>query len=212
MPLFRTFQVDDLKVGIWKVLETVDQLRDRLVPFSMYEPQFQSLKSPRRQLEWLAVRVLLQEMCGQMKAIDYLPSGKPFLRDKSMCISFSHTKDYVAVALHPSQEVGVDIEQTGDRVKKVMPRFIRADERWMLGRPEEMYALLLHWSAKETLFKLLQKSEVDFLEHLQILPFPWASQGSFVGREYRSSSPQEFLIHYDTHPDFVLTFALKKDV
>ena len=209
MPLFRTYQQGDLRVGIWKVLETAEQLQSRLVPFDVYQTQYQSLKAPKRRLEWLAVRALMQEMCGKIKVIDYLPSGKPFLRDRSFHLSISHTNGYVAVALHPSLEVGVDIEQYAERVKKVMLRFIRTDEQWMVGQPEEINALLLHWSAKETMYKLLQQSEVDFLEHLQILPFSCATQGMFIGREYCTPFHHSYQIHYDTHPDFVLTYALQ---
>ena len=161
----------------------------------------------KRKQEWLAVRVLLKELCGEEKKIAYLPSGKPYLEDRSAFVSFSHTPGYVAVALHPSLEVGVDIEQYGTKIQRVASRFIREDEKVSVESGDEIYALLLHWSAKETMFKLMEDEAVDFINHLHILTFAPKGSGTFHACEYRSGQEHKFLIHYDTHPDYVLTFA-----
>lgn len=207
MPLFRTYRKGDLTVGIWKVDETVEQLRSMFHQFSIYEEAFSRFTSEKRKQEWLAVRVLLKELCGEEKKITYLSSGKPYLEDGSKFISFSHTHGYVAVALHPSVEVGIDIEQYGTRVKKVASRFIREDEKVSVEAGDEVYALLLHWSAKETLFKLMNIEAVDFIEHLHILPFLPKESGMLEANEYRSGQNHKFQIYYETHPDYVLTFA-----
>ena len=211
MPLYRTYRKGDLTVGVWKVDETVEQLRSMFHHFSIYEEAFSRFSSEKRQQEWLAIRVLLKELCGEEKEIMYHPSGKPYLKDGSACISFSHTHGYVAVALHPFSEVGVDIEQYGTRVQRVASRFIREDEMVSIKAGDEVYALLLHWSAKETMFKLLEEEAVDFISHLHILPFRLQESGVFEAREYRSGKEKNFLIHYDTHPDYVLTFAYLKN-
>lgn len=207
MPLYRTYKEGNLTVGIWKVDETVEQLRSMFHQFSIYEEGLARFSSEKRKQEWLAVRVLLKELCGEEKPIAYLPSGKPYLEDRSMHISFSHTKDYVAVAVHPSAEVGVDIEQYGTRVQRIASRFIREDERVSVAAGDEIYALLLHWSAKETLFKLMEEEAVDFIRHLHIHPFVPAESGIFQASEYRSGQGRTFVVHYDTHPAYVLTFA-----
>ena len=169
MPLYRTYKQGDLIVGIWKVDETIEQLRSMFHQFSIYEEGFMRFSAEKRKQEWLAVRVLLKELCGEEKEIAYLPSGKPYLEDGSAFVSFSHTSGYVAVALHPSAEVGVDIEQYGTRVQRVASRFIREDEKVSVESGDEIYALLLHWSAKETMFKLMKDEAVDFIKHLHIL-------------------------------------------
>lgn len=207
MPLFRKYQQGNLTVAVWKVDETVEQLRSMFHQFSVYEEGFARFSAEKRKQEWLAVRVLLKEMLGEEKSIAYLPSGKPYLEDGSMHVSFSHTHGYVAVALHPSAEVGVDIEQYGTRVQRVASRFIREDEKVSIASGDEIVGLLLHWSAKETMFKLMDDQGVDFIDHLRVLPFQLEKSGTFKACEYRSDKEMEFLIHYDTHPDYVLTFA-----
>ena len=207
MPLYRTYRKGELVVGVWKVEETIGQLRSMFKDFSLYESDLQKFKAEKRQLEWLAVRVLLKELLGEEKVIDYLPSGKPFLKDRSACVSFSHTCGYVAVAVHPTKEVGIDIEQYGNRVSRLASRFVREDEMQSVRAGNEIYALLLHWSAKETMFKLMNQSDVDFLDHLHILPFIPTELGEMEAVEYRTDLHQTFQISYYTHPDYVLTFA-----
>lgn len=207
MPLYRVYHQHRLTVGVWKVDETIDRLKSMLPDCLVNEPDLLDCKSDKRKLEKLAVRALLKELCGEEKKIAYLPSGKPRLADHSLRVSFSHTPGYVAVAIHPEKEVGVDIEQYGTRVQRLAPRFVREDEMPSVKAGDEVYALLLHWSAKETLFKLMEQADVDFLDHLQILPFTPASSGEMNAYEYRTEKHRSFRIVYDTHPDYVLTFA-----
>lgn len=210
MPLYRTYKQDDLWVGVWKVDETVEQLRSMFHQFSIYEEGFSRFSAEKRKQEWLAVRVLLKELLNEEKEIGYHPSGKPYLKDGSLHVSFSHTVGYVAVALHPTMEVGVDIEQYGVRVKRVASRFIREDELSSITSGDEIYGMLLHWSAKETMFKLMNDEAVDFIDHLHIQPFQMEDSGTMEALEYRSGKNREFHIHYDTHSDYVLTYACLK--
>lgn len=208
MPLYRTYHQGELTVGVWKVDESVGQLRSLLQNFALYEEGYAKFTSEKRKREWLAVRVLLKELCGgEEKQVGYLPSGKPYLVDGTFRISFSHTNGYVAVALHPSVEVGVDIEQYGTKVQRVAHKFVREDERSSIRSGDEVYALLLYWSAKETMFKLMEEEAVDFIDHLRVFPFVPRKSGELEAREYRSGRECRFRIFYDTHPDFVLTFG-----
>ncbi len=208
MSLFRTYKEKELLLGIWKVEETTEQLQE-LFGQQAFPEKPPSPFHEKRKREWLAVRILLKTLCGDEKEIAYRPSGKPFLSDGSYHISISHTGGYAAVALHPSREVGVDIEQYGTRIKRVVSHFMRSDEIPALWRGDDVYALLLHWSAKETLFKLLDTPESDWHLRLHVLPFVPSEEGSFEMCEYLTEQQNHYLIRYVTHPDFVLTWALK---
>ena len=143
MPLYRKIQENGLLVGVWKTEETVEQLLALLGNISMYEKDLEHFTSDMRKYEWLAVRVLLKTLCGEEKKVVYLPSGKPYLADGSAHISISHTNGYVAVALHPTEEVGIDIERYGVRVCRVVSRFVRPDEEKTMNQGDEVYVLLL---------------------------------------------------------------------
>ena len=71
-----------------------------------------------------------------------------------------------------------------------------------------IYQYLLHWSAKETLFKLLDTNEVDFLKHLYICPFTASEEGVFEAEEYRTEMNNHYQIHYMLRDDFVCTWTV----
>lgn len=207
MPLFqRHKEKDNCLWAVWKVEETITQLLALLPHSETYQRDITRFASPKRQLEWLAVRVLLYVLLGEEKSIQYRIDGKPYFSDHSYSLSISHTRGYVAVIVgQPDKEVGIDIEQYGERVHKVASRFMRPDEKAGIYKGTDTWGLLLHWSAKETLFKCLNAEEIDFCEHLQIFPFPIKESGIFQAIEYRTPNRQSFKIHYYLSPDFVLT-------
>lgn len=212
MPILKQWNEEGAYWGIWQVTESAEELRTCLSDVSCEDMELQHFRSSSRQLEYLAVRVLLKEMLGHECRIAHYQSGKPYLPDLSFHITISHTKGYVAIGLHANREVGIDIERVAERVKKVTARFVRPDE---LGGWEshdsvtQLYELLLVWSAKETLFKVLNQQEVDFLGHLQIAPFIYQSAGGkMTGYEYRTKKGMIYGLHYQTHPDFVCTYVV----
>lgn len=210
MPLLKTWKEGNGRWGIWQVTETMEELCACLSD-GVVRQELERLKAPSRKMEYLAVRVLLKTMLGKEVRIGHELSGKPFLRGGEYHVSISHTRGYVAVGLHESARPGIDIETYGERVRKVESRFVREDEmpeRARMESREELYQLLLHWSAKETMYKVLDMEEVDFLRHLKVCPFKLSFSGTFTGESYRETNETCFLIHYLIHPDFVCTYCL----
>ncbi len=165
----------------------------------------EEMGSDRRVNEWLATRVLLHDLTGKDVSILYHDNGSPYLSDQSCNISISHSKDYVAVLLSATLQVGVDIEGISDRIYNIKERFIDTSE--YISKDNELIHLLLHWSAKETLFKLMKESEVDFKEHLRITPFSPEQHGVFEARELKTPMRRKFQVHYEVYDDLVLTWA-----
>ena len=85
-------------------------------------------------------------LCGRKRSL--LLFGKALSKGWKPVYQHLAYGGYVAVALHSSCEVGVDIEQYGTRVRKSSFRFIRSDEEPAMMEGDDVYALLLHWSAK----------------------------------------------------------------
>lgn len=211
MPLFLQHIETDFRWGIWKVEESEEELLACFSDSKQYAEELSKLKSPHRRIEWLAVRVLLQTLSGEEKMVGYYDNGRPYLLDGSCSLSISHTKGYVAVLLSSKQQlVGIDIEQTGERVRKVAHKFIGPSEQISLYNDSDIWSLLLHWSAKESMFKCMDTPEVDFIHHLHIHPFQVQSSGTFQAHETRTPSVREYNVHYLLHPDFVLTYIYIK--
>lgn len=208
MGLFLQDKTERVHWAVWKMEESLETLfaflpdRQRI----WCEQEMQRFISEHRKKEWLSVRVLLNFMLGEEKRIGYSSEGKPFLADHSAFISISHTKGYVAVILSPVIPVGIDIEQYGQRVHKVSGRFIRPDERVEVYQGDATWSLLLHWSAKETIFKYMKAPDAD-LRKLRLLPFLPQENGMFQVREYVTEEQQLFPVCYRLSPNFVLTWT-----
>lgn len=207
MSLFLQHKEEDFQWGIWKVEETEEELLACFSDKATFREQLSQFKAPHRRIEWLAVRVLLAHLMGCEPLVAYMSNGRPYLLDSQYSLSISHTKGYVAVLLSSSSSlVGIDIEQTGERVRKVAHKFVGPDEVINPYDGSDIWSLLLHWSAKESMFKCLDTPEVDFIQHLHIHPFQLQSSGAFQAHETRTASSHTFEVHYLLHPDFVLTY------
>jgi phosphopantetheinyl transferase len=174
----------------------------------VYEREIQHFASKHRRLEWLSVRMLLYTLLGGEKKIMYRSTGKPYLPDYSYCISISHTRGYAAVILSSVNEVSIDIEQYGERIRRVAHKFMHDDEQPSLYFNSDVWSLLLHWSAKEAMFKCMDTAFVDFRTHFRIYPFQIQEEGIFQAKEYYTSKQRDFLIHYLIRPEFVMTWQI----
>lgn len=202
---------EELQWSVWRMEEDLDTLLS-LMPDARkasLEQELQRFTSDHRKLEWLSVRVLLYAMLQEDKRIEYSTEGKPYLSDHSLFISISHTKGYVAVILSPVAPVGIDIEQYGQRVQRVADRFIRPDEQIEPYLGDKTWSMLLHWSAKETIFKCMENTDAD-LRKLCLSHFLPQEEGRFSVREYVTDLQQNFTVDYRITPDFVLTWGLNK--
>lgn len=189
MPLLSRHKEGELIWGIWKMEEMPD--------------------ADKRTREHTAVNALLTELCGEQKIIRHEESGKPYLEDGSFHISISHTKGYAAVILHPSREVGIDIEQYGTTVYRVREKFMQPEELEEADA-DDTFRLLLYWSAKETVYKVLGIEGVELKRHIRIFPFDREEEGEMNAVELKTGTRQEFPIKYIVHKDFVLTYTLAR--
>ncbi len=211
MPLLHSWKQKEARFAIWHITETMEELRVLYTDeHSIGDTELLQLKSESRKIEYLCTRILLQTVCGEGKEIGHFPSGKPYLTDGSFHISISHTHGYAAIAIHPSCEVGIDIEYMADRVMKVTERFLSQEELSSLPtqtKDRNTYALLC-WSAKETAFKALGADGVDFRKHFNIRPFTLTQNPVLHLSEYRTSKRNEFSIYTMRNDRFVCTWCI----
>jgi len=191
----------DVIWGIWRIEETTDFLLSLLRD----KEYTKNISSQKRLTEQTAVRVLLKTLAGEEKIIGYSSNGKPYLLDGSYMISISHTRGYAAVILSGSNKVGIDIEYFSEKVKKVRHKFV-SDSEYVDPENEILYLLLL-WSAKETMYKSLGLSGVDFKEDLFVERFELSPYGSFNAKESFSRETVNFNIQYIVEKDYVFTLT-----
>lgn len=198
----------DCLIGIWEITETRTELLDMLSPENKEQAQCQllNIKSKKRTLELLSTRVILQLLTNDNKTINYTAQGEPFLSDQSYQISISHSNNHAVVLLHRSKKVGVDIENYSSRILKIEKRFISEEE--YIDPNNRTLHLMLHWCAKETIYKLMDSTDIIFKKHLHIHPFKVQNKGIIKANESFTDNQTNFDINYEVNDDFVLAWGI----
>ena len=165
-------------------------------------------KNDGRKLEFLAIRALMYEMLrvnGASKGLlshagDFTHNGqgKPLFRGYH--VSISHTKGYAALILSKKSEVAVDIEYMSDRVVRIASKFLRKDER-----ADSLDAKLVHWCAKETVFKLFSEENLLF-EDMRVKPFDTMADWACDVENLKSGKTAR--VDFELAMDFVLTYSM----
>ena len=195
--------------GIWKIEENWEVLLRRLEFSEAYLPFLSQYKSEGRKSEWLAVRVLLKELTGSEMVISYRNNGAPYLPDSSLCISISHTKGFAAILLHPDKPVGIDIEYRSERIHRIKSRFLNEAEFELLGNHPTTNKLLVCWSAKETVVKMMKQETIDIQNDIHIIDFKPSSRenGIIIVKESMTPQSSTFQIEYIITPDYIVTHS-----
>ena len=143
-------------LGIWEMSESINELNALIKGV-----KFDHLKSQKRILEILAVRVLLKEMCGNVK-LNYNEYGAPIL-DNNKYISISHSKQLVAIIVSEFKSA-IDIEIISKRILKIKDKFISKFDNIDYLQED----LTIGWSTKECIFKWYQKGNLNFKDDISI--------------------------------------------
>jgi 4'-phosphopantetheinyl transferase len=168
--------------------------------------EFSKLVSDKRKLEYLGVRVALKQLLGCEKTIIYDTDRKPSLSDNSFNISVSHSGKWIALMAHPTRLVGIDIEVPTEKIKKIYNRFLSETEQNQLSNGENMNQLMLAWSAKEALYKIIGKDAVDFANQLHIFPFELKDEGKLSAEHI--ASKQKYQLQYIQNKFFTLVYCI----
>ena len=184
MPLLFRENIDNGEIGIWKISESIDDLLLLARLTESDSMAFSEIKAPHRKKEWLTVRVLLNELSDKQTRISYHNDGRPFAENSIFNISISHTGIYVAIVLHSKAIPGIDIELVNRQVGRVANRFLSNDEKSNCFEGKELsnFRLLMHWCAKEAIFKMIPLTDIEFATDIKINYYVSTSNtGTFQG-------------------------------
>ncbi len=167
---------DNAEVLIWKMIDDEAFMLDFLQLGPKDLAAYQALKSEKRKREYLGVRAALMTILGEYENLEYFESGKPFLKNSDYQISISHTQEWLALIVHRSKKVGIDIECKSDKIERLSSRFLGRDEQKYLSGEQ----LNIAWSAKEALYKIVGDEAVDFANQQCLQAFELSSdRGEF---------------------------------
>ena len=198
-----------VSLGLWQMDESPEQLFGQYPHLLPYRSSLDDkYKNDGRKLEFLAIRALMYEMLrvnGASKGLlshagdfTHNEQGKPLFRGYH--VSISHTKGYAALILSKKSEVAVDIEYMSDRVERIASKFLRKDER-----ADSLDAKLVHWCAKETVFKLFSEENLLF-EDMRVKPFDTMADWACDVENLKSGKTAR--VDFELAMDFVLTYSM----
>lgn len=210
MPIiFNQVVYNDCELGIWEITESMDEMYSKIHFFPGEKERFEGYKSENRQLEWLSVRRLLREMRGEPTRIVYNDQRKPFLFNSDMNISITHSQDLTAIMLSKNKKIGIDLEFMSHKISRVAHKFINDDEFIVDDVEKQQFHMYIHWCAKEALYKLCDKQDINFKKNITIEPFEPDECGEIYGWIDNRFWHDKFLMRYFTIKDHVLVYCSK---
>jgi 4'-phosphopantetheinyl transferase len=197
------------QLGIWKITEDYNTLRSRLKLTREELDTLERFTHLPRKIEWLSVRVLLSEMSENQLSICYNGNRKPFIKGNSYYISISHSRDLTSILLSRERKVGIDLEYMSHRIGNISDRFINSHE--IITRDEELrkYHLYIHWCAKEALYKICDKQDINFRDNLTIEMFEPEEEGWLSGWVKNKSRNELFKLNYFNLGNYVVVWTCK---
>ena len=168
MPLILNRSEGSDRFLMWEATEDVARLECMAQLDYAEKEQFTTLKTDSRKRQWLPARIMAHDIFGQH--ISYRDSGQPYLENSPLHISISHTGDYIALVASEAP-CGVDLEEISRPAQKIQHKFAAEQELQMAGEVFPANPALLIWSAKESLYKMVRKTGVEFKTELLLEKF-----------------------------------------
>ena len=196
-------------LALWRIEEDEQYFLNRLQLTKEDSQIIASIKAKRRYLEWLASRYLIRYMLQPSEPIHltYTTNNCPQLLNLPFSLSISHSKDVVAVIISRSNQVGIDVEYIHPKVQRVADKFMSDDEMKNMPENKKDEFLILHWSAKETLFKYYGEGDLSFKEQLLLVDVPNGDKGRVKGL-IRAVVEHLIPVNYEVmNQEFVLTYS-----
>lgn len=206
MPLIKIEHLANAVLGVWEATEKEAFFLNQIPAGYMtgYEPQ---RFSERRRKEFLASRWLLRQVI-QDDSVSFSLDENGKLKDTNgnYQFSISHSGNRVAVIASKTHPVGIDVEEIHPRILKVMHKFLNEDEKKALGENPELWRITLCWSAKESIFKMIETPGLSFSNDIQ-LQLPANEAGSFIANVNWNSQWVQLNVHFEKSVGFVLTYC-----
>ena len=164
--------IDELSIStntravVWEINESINDLESRLVLSEDSLKLLNQKQSEIHKVQFLAVRHLIKYLSINPQNLKYDSLGKPFF-ENNFKISISHSGVYAAVIVSDTA-VGIDIEAINDRILKIKSKYLETELNYPLELNTE--TSLVYWNIKESVFKAVDKTGIDFKENILVPP------------------------------------------
>jgi phosphopantetheinyl transferase len=207
MALYKTLTVNKTtKVLIWKIEETIDELKSGILLSDNSLQRLNSMKSEIHQQGFLTIRHLLKTINLTDTDLQYDEFGKPHL-DKGRFISITHSFEFTAIIFSYDAVVGIDIEKQREKILKIAHKFTPFEEYKTIANVDALISkLTIVWGAKESLYKIYGKKKLLFLHHIYIDDFKF-DDGKTTGEIRFNDEETSYNIQFLEFEGFTCVFA-----
>ena len=164
MPVIKKLSAAGFEILVWEHRDAEDLAC--MAQLTSDEELHATTLPPRRRLEYLMVRCLLQSRFPEAKIL-YQPNGQPVI-SSGVHISISHSYPLAAVAF-TNDAIGIDLERVAPRIIRLKDKFVTEFKLDWLAKiidPKvEMEVLTALWSTKESLYKADAQKLYSFRDH-----------------------------------------------
>ena len=195
-------------IGVWQITETEEELKELSSTPSDEMEEISFIRSESLRKQRLAVRALLNTLFDEKVYLSHHDNGKPYLENNPVNISITHTEKYVAVILHEEENVGIDIESLDRDFSAVEKKALSEDEIDDLEDEKRNEQLAIYWCAKEAVYKLLSRYNVDFAEQIEIERFRPRGEGELEATFTSKNEEEEFDLEYITFDRHILVWVV----
>jgi Phosphopantetheinyl transferase len=199
---------NDAEIGVWQITETEEELKELSSTPTDEMEEISFIRSESLRKQRLAVRALLNTMFDDKVYLSHHDNGKPYIENNPINISITHTAKYVAVILHEEENVGIDIESLDRDFSVVEKKALSEDEIEDLEDEKRNEQLAIYWCAKEAIFKLLSRYNVDFAEQIEVERFRPRGEGELEATFSYKDEEEEFDLEYITFDRHVLVWVV----
>ena len=195
-------------IGVWQITETEEELKELSSTPSDEMEEISFIRSESLRKQRLAVRALLNTLFDEKVYLSHHDNGKTYLENNPVNISITHTEKYVAVILHEEENVGIDIESLDRDFSAVEKKALSEDEIDDLEDEKRNEQLAIYWCAKEAVYKLLSRYNVDFAEQIEIERFRPRGEGELEATFTSKDDEEEFDLEYITFDRHILVWVV----
>ncbi|MBR2227704.1 MAG: 4'-phosphopantetheinyl transferase superfamily protein [Bacteroidales bacterium] len=199
---------NEAEIGVWQITETEEELKELSSTPTDEMEEISFIRSESLRKQRLAVRALLNTMFDDKVYLSHHDNGKPYIENNPINISITHTAKYVAVILHEEENVGIDIESLDRDFSVVEKKALSEDEIEDLEDEKRNEQLAIYWCAKEAIFKLLSRYNVDFAEQIEVERFRPRGEGELEATFTYKDEEEEFDLEYITFDRHVLVWVV----
>lgn len=199
---------NSISLAVWQITESHDELQAMLPSEILTDAELASITHPQKQIEFFCSRLVIKYLANSL-GVEYLgirkdEYGKPYLVGSNWRMSLTHTSNYVAAVMHPTQALGMDMEKPSEKLRRIEHKFLSESER--IEAKNDIEKLCIYWSAKESLYKLYGKRKVIFNDNLYVFPFD-KSQNKITGRLIINNIDKKYNIYIEKIDGYILVVA-----